>query len=277
MNFSSNATHIIGYNGAHLSGNSGENVGVIYFNWCNTRYNLTIFPKGFSNFFPNLIAFSMLSCSIDFLNGDELDEHPHVQLYEHTRSNLTRVPGRFFASTPNLKRFHFGGNKIQHVGEGLLDHLENLESGFFTSNICINQGASNPSEIPALIETLRQNCPDIEPDTTTTLSTTQTPTQGTFSTTQGASTTNQPPRCEIDDLEDFVCGLDEEIENLKETDEKLKAKNEILEGQVEDLNERNEVLEDKVVDLKENVETLRQNLLELEQMVIDLTTRPCAC
>jgi hypothetical protein len=49
-----------------------------------------------------------------------------------------------------------------------------------------------------LIEVLRQNCTDIEPETTTQL-----------------TTTNQPPRCEIEDLEDFVCGLDEEVEYLR--------------------------------------------------------------
>jgi hypothetical protein len=244
------------------------------------------------------------------LNDDELEDYPNLEYYVHYQTNLTRISGRFFAPTPKMKAMYFRSNKIQHVGEGLLDDLEDLEYADFYTNICISRAALSRSQLPGLIEALRQNCPDIEVDTTTTLSTTQSTTQGTFSTTQGTTSTNQPPRCEIDDLEDLVCGLDEEIENLKENSkitqveelkadkevlsnqvESVEAKNEILEAQVEALNDQveelkgakevlsnqNEILTSEVVDLKENVEIMKQNLLELEQMVIELYSRPCAC
>jgi hypothetical protein len=180
---------------------------------------------------------------------------------------------------------NFRHNQIKHVGEGLLDHLEELISVQFNGNVCIDKGTTNSSQIPGFIEILRQNCPDIEPETTTLI-----------------STSNQPPRCEIDDLEDFVCGLDEEVKNLFEENQKmkenfenqinalngqvegLKADNEVIKNQVEDLNSRNEALEENVEilndqnqEMKQKLENQSKILLELERMVIELYSRPCQC
>jgi chromosome segregation ATPase len=143
----------------------------------------------------------------------------------------------------------FYSNKIQHVGEGLLDGLQNLYSAIFENEVCIYKNANNPSEIPALIEALRQNCTDIETTTTTTIS---------------------PPRCDINDFEDFACRLDEEIENLRDENENLKENVENLTENVENLNQQNQ-------EMREKLENQAEVLLQLEQMVIELYSRPCAC
>lgn len=144
----------------------------------------------------------------------------------------------------------FEYNMVKHVGEGLLDNLTNLIQVEMNDNICVNQRAYNSSQITQLKETLRTNCTDIAQETTT-------------QSTTISTTSNQPPRCEIDDIEDFVCGLDEEIKFLKGKDEKLQT-------EVDNLNEKNSFL------IAENQE-IRAILLELEQMLIDLTITPCAC
>jgi archaellum component FlaC len=264
MNFSDNSTHVTEVSGIHLSEMTNSDVKMIYFSYVNClQLNLTTIPKGFTNFFPNLIGLQINNCPITSLNGDELEDYPNLEYYVHYQTNLTRISGRFFAPTPKMKAMYFRSNKIQHVG-GLLDNLEDLEYADFYTNVCINRAALSRSQLPGLIEALRQNCTDIEQDTTTTLLTTQTPTQGTFSTTQGTTSTNQPPRCEIDDLEDFVCGLDEEIGNLKETYkimntqvEELKADKEILSNQVESVEAKNEILEAQVEALNDQVEELK--------------------
>jgi chromosome segregation ATPase len=128
----------------------------------------------------------------------------------------------------------------------LLDNLQDLQEVHFILNTCIDKMAKNSSEIQALIEVLRVNCTDIEPETTTQL-----------------TTTNQPPRCEIEDLEDFVCGLDEEIEYLREKVETLKVKNEIL--------------EQKVKTQDETLEAHSDALVQLELKYLELSSRPCGC
>lgn len=265
LNLSNNSTHITEVNGTHISGKSNLDVGMILFEseFC-PQFNLRAIPKGFLNFFPNFIAIFFSACSIDFLNGDELAEYPNLVRYQHLESNLNRVPLNFFASTPNMTYIDFYANGIMHVGEGLLDNLSKLYRVYFEAEACIDKIAYNPSEIPSLIEALKVNCTDIVTTTST--------------------TTNQPQRCEIDDLNDFVCGLDEEIDFLKD---EMRRRNEEFENKFELLETRNEALEQEVQELKPlkgQVETLeaenreiREILLEIEQKVLDLTSRPCAC
>jgi hypothetical protein len=158
MDFSDDPTHITGYNGTHKYGNSSVDVKMITF-YCDwPPLNLTAIPKGLLNLFPNLIGINFVYCSIDFLNGDELNEYPNLQWYGHSLSNLTQVPGNLFASTPNIRIAAFIYNQIEHVGLSLLDHLRNLQYASFEHNTCIHKVASNPSEIPMLIDALRENC-----------------------------------------------------------------------------------------------------------------------
>jgi hypothetical protein len=166
--FSDNSTHITGNLGTHLSGYSSNDVKIIAFGFIeNCPENLQKIPKGFLNYFPNFIGLFSWGCPISTLNGDELDEYPNLEFYSQEKSNLVRVPGNFFKSTPNMKVINFYGNKIQNVGANLLNHLKYLQQLYFDENICINKDADSASEVPALIEELRQKCPDIEPETTT--------------------------------------------------------------------------------------------------------------
>jgi hypothetical protein len=163
--FSDNSTHITGVGGTHLIVKSNADVKVIYFGYPNVcPENLHKIPKSFLNHFPNLIVLNFYKCPISTLNGDELDEYPNLQFYLHENSNLTRIPGNFFKSTPNMKFISFAFNKIQHVGANLLDHLKDLHEVWFYKNSCTNKYAQNASQVPALIEELKQKCPDIEPE-----------------------------------------------------------------------------------------------------------------
>jgi hypothetical protein len=175
--FSDNSTHITGVGGTHLSGKSSADLKMIYFDWDNGYpRNLNKIPKGFSKHFPNLISLYFDKCPIITLNGDELDEYPNLQWFSHKISNLTSIPGNFFKSTPNMKFISFWYNKIQHVGANLLDHLKNLQAVSFHGNSCIDKYFVSSSEVPALIEELKQKCPDIEPEKMLLTTTTQAPT-----------------------------------------------------------------------------------------------------
>jgi hypothetical protein len=155
--FSDNSTHITGVKGTHLSGKSNADVKVIEFGLSyKCPENLHKIPKGFSNYFPNFIGLWLSGCQISTLNGDELDEYPNLQYYVHILSDLTSIPGNFFKSTPNMKNINFANNKIQNVGANLLDHLKNLQAVSFHGNSCINNYVYYASQVPALIEELRQ-------------------------------------------------------------------------------------------------------------------------
>jgi hypothetical protein len=158
---SDNSTHITGYRGTHSRGKSNADVKMIqfgYYHGCSSYVHKI--PKGFLNYFPNFIALGFWDCPISTLNGDELDEYPNLQWYTHQSSELARIPGNFFKSTPNMKNINFANNRIENVGANLLDHLKNLQAVSFHGNSCINNYVYYESQVPALIEELRQECPD---------------------------------------------------------------------------------------------------------------------
>lgn len=209
------------------------------------------------------------------LNGDELEEYLDLQHFVLLGSNITRVPGNFLALAPNMKFLNLRANRIQHVGEGLIDHLQSLQQVYFSQNICINMNAGTSAQIQTLIEALRVQCRDIV--TTTLISTTST----TFLTT---STSNQPPRCEIDDLENFVCGLDEENQYLRGEINELSIKNEAFESEINNLKDENQEMREKMDNQAEELKTQAEELQilivyveELALKVQELSSRPCTC
>lgn len=163
LDFSDNLTHITGYEGTHFPGHSSIDVKTIFsMRTFRSDPNITFLPKGFANFFPNIIAFFIWESEIEKLNGDELEEHPNLQHFMIFQSKFTRVPGNFFASNPNMIYIAMSNNGIEHVGEGLLDNLKSLEQARFGFNVCIDRNAFVPFMVPVLIRALRVQCPDIK-------------------------------------------------------------------------------------------------------------------
>jgi hypothetical protein len=231
VQFSDDLNHVTGYSGTHSGGKSAENVGGVFFafEFC-PRFGITKFPRGLSSIFSNIAVLLFDSCAIENLNGDELQEFPMLKILRIWPGNLVTIPGNLFTFNPNMIHIDFDANKIQHVGEGLLDNLKNLTHVDFNRNVCIQRIAENQSSIPGLIEALRLQCPDNKPKTSTTESTSTTPTTVTTTSTTNTKTTttttpensstrstqspSRPDRCFTDFIENFICELNDKVFDL---------------------------------------------------------------
>jgi predicted RNase H-like nuclease (RuvC/YqgF family) len=166
-----------------------------------------------------------------------------------------------------MKLISFGINKIQNVGANLLDHLKDLQEVYFYKNSCIDKSVYISSQVPGLIEELRQKCPDIEPVTTS----------------QAPTTTSEPPtttmktfpvECEhkIEKLienkfRDQEQKLSSLIEKLTETFENFQNKMEIS-SKTEILNQISEI-EKKLDQQKSEISTLASKLLSMESKTLE--------
>lgn len=206
IDFSDDVPHVTGYTGTHMSGRSASDVGGVWFYPICVQTPLTAMPERLSNFFPNIVGLYFYKCAINTLNGEELKDYPNLQFWGHNQSNLTQIPGNFFALTPSLKYLEMYSNQIKHVGGGLLDHLHNLGTAAMHNNVCVNKWAKNSTEVLELIQILRENCKDIELETTT-----------------------NGPGCIIGNFEEK---FQEKIESLEEINRNLSANNEALERTV---------------------------------------------
>jgi chromosome segregation ATPase len=154
-----------------------------------------------------------------------------------------------------------------HVGEDLLDGLEHLERGWFENNLCISLMAENKDQIEILKHNLKVNCPDQE--------------------------------CRKNSLQNYVCEIEIEVQNLKSSDEKindeiigLKDKIKYLEEKIENIEEIygeiNSKLEGKINSMEslmtrmenhaKNLEEQNENLSKfVETTIHEMTARPCRC
>lgn len=127
--------------------------------------NLTYIPRGFENFFPNLIAIFVYEGEIEELNGDDLKELKNLEYFAIEFNPLEKIPQNLFANNPKMKNIFFDNNKITHVAVGFLDGLNDLQRVYFSNNPCSNFDAESTSDIEMLKSFLIEHCDDIKTTT----------------------------------------------------------------------------------------------------------------
>lgn len=144
--------------GTHSTGKTNNDVTYFEIRGNNT---LQFIPRRISHFFPNLVIFSVMSSAFTTLNGDELGYLPFLKVFSVSYSRLETIPSRLFDNTPNLIQIGFGHNQIKRVGHEVFSTLNLLDLDFigFQNNPCTSRTASSPSEMVALINNLRIECP----------------------------------------------------------------------------------------------------------------------
>lgn len=221
--------------GDHLVGKNNTDVGEIFI----TGYtDLDFVPQGMIKFFPNLVAIGLIYSGIRKLNGDELHEYPRLKMTTLSHGQLERISGNLFQKTPEMVIIVFFNNSIIHVGDNLLNNLENLDFVNFLFNACIDMQSINPFD--RLIENLRTFCRDVE-------TTTQTP---------EITSSTQLPGCRVGYINKRICILEEDNERLWQ--ENVEIRNEL-------------------VSIKEEKEEMRQRLNEIEDMLRELRPPSLHC
>jgi hypothetical protein len=282
--------------GTHATGKTNEDVQMVNIPG---NYRLSFIPRGFTNFFSNLIGINLSETTFDTLNGDELDEFGEkLKFFALQYSPLTTISSHLFDFTPNIAYLFFGTNNLKSVGRDLftavnVTQLGNLQ---FEYNPCINRNANNQTGIVALISELQVSCPFYDLSTTTPTTTTTTPTT---TTTEPMATTPAVPACFDGQIEDFVCEINDNIgvvqSDLTSTRDDLQGQlddtHEMLEGVLglvreeqsfvrEELALVKEELASKdqmIVELKTNFDAMKDELQWLRDELLRLTTNPCAC
>ncbi|KAG5680162.1 hypothetical protein PVAND_009687 [Polypedilum vanderplanki] len=281
--------------GNHLQDMTDSNVQLLFLSGSGA---LSFVPRAISLFFPNIIALEMINTGLEILNGDEFIDFPQLQFLSITQSILIRISGDLFLPTPNVVYVQFQSNLIKHVGQNLFAPLNpsNMNYVGFRFNWCINQEATNPTQIATLIEILKELCPDGENlETTTVIITLETDTTEDI-TTEIIDTTTTIFETTIEQIRttaDTTTTNDFEYDTKTEepTDDDLTTittENSCGIGSIDErvclLEDKNEILEAKVFNLERNNEEIQTIVnylqIEMEKVKIELlklTTNPCAC
>lgn len=251
MNFSDNPTDITAWSGMHINGRSDDDVTFI---WWQRKYcpgfNLKVVPKKFTNFFPNIRGLVFERCSFEELQSDDLVEYKNLQWFEVSETyKLERIPGNYFACTPDITFLNFHGNRIKYVGEGAFEHLKNLKIVYFAGNDCADSTYYGNVDLLELFKKLKAQCPDkaseikFDPTYCPAIATTTT---STTSTTQDSCS------------------------SLKLENSLLIAENQNFINQIRELNLK---MEEKTVDFNKIAKELRERIKRvhfLEDQIVDL-------
>lgn len=125
--------------------------------------DLTFIPVGISKYFPNILTHFVYNCPIKVMFGDELEEFKKLKMVGLRSTQIETVPGNYLATNPNVEElFIYQNPKLKVIGANLLKPLKNLKYAKFENNLCISQIASNATQIPDLVENLKQKCSYIE-------------------------------------------------------------------------------------------------------------------
>jgi cell division protein FtsB len=238
--------------GIHDIERSNDDVKQIVFGSPGNCSFIDFVPQDIHSHFPNLIGIAFEeNCMISTLNGDELKDYSNLEWFSMYGNPVERIPGNFFEFNPKVRLAHFSWNQISQVGSSLFSGLQNLTTASFLANPCISESVyQNRTGILQLIQHLREKCVDpYDWTTTTTLATT--------------TTITEDPSCPAGNATQRICDLEDETQTLREKNEDLRSENEKITGELKDL--------------REKVQNLDGELLRLEEMLLEYTSRPCAC
>lgn len=125
--------------------------------------NINFIPKKMQTIFVSLNGIHLDGCAITALKIDDLNDYGSLIYFGITGTNILSIPSEFFKSTPQITAINFSNNKIEKLSEDFLKNLLKISSltwASFGLNECFKEDrvAVIKSQIPALIDDLRENC-----------------------------------------------------------------------------------------------------------------------
>jgi Leucine-rich repeat (LRR) protein len=131
LNVTESSKFITNISGTYLAGQSKFDVKSV-----DIRGVCNYVPLGLTNFFPNLRGLQMYNCQLKSICSFDMVEFKNLVILELHYNQLTTLPSRLFQHNPNLKRIHFGNNRLKFIHENIFDDLPLLEETYFDNQIC---------------------------------------------------------------------------------------------------------------------------------------------
>ncbi|KAG5667576.1 hypothetical protein PVAND_015553 [Polypedilum vanderplanki] len=124
------------FNGEHFQGLSNNEVNMIVFR----SSQMSKFPRGLTNFFPQLKMIEIFSCGLTEITKNDLYGLGNVVYLSIIFNNLKYLPGDLFEFTPNLQIIDFSGNQISTVGFAIFDPLKKIIEFTMRENLSVDVG-----------------------------------------------------------------------------------------------------------------------------------------
>lgn len=116
-------------------------------------------PSGLNIFFPNIIELKISNSSLQFIEKKNLAQFTNLKYLDLSGNELKTLDDDLFSANVMLRDINFNKNKLNAVGENILEPLKNAFKIDFGDNVCINKEATGEAEIQELKHQLAEKCP----------------------------------------------------------------------------------------------------------------------
>lgn len=143
--------------GDHFEGKTNDDVEEVLFR----DLKLENFPRLLNYFFPNLNAVTITNCDLQSVVKSDLHGLKHLKQLSLNGNKISSLHNDLFEDTPNVEIISFYGNRLEFIGQHLLDSLDHLQSANFKMNDNIDAGLNTYGSgvsLKCLKEIFKQKC-----------------------------------------------------------------------------------------------------------------------
>jgi hypothetical protein len=123
-----------------------------------SNQHLLQMPRELEGFFPNIKGFFINFCKLTSISKDDLKPYKHLMYFSVRNNLLTKIDGNLFQYNPKIEFVSFGYNKINDIGNDLMEKLKNIHIASFIKNKCIDKFATTASALQKVKKDIKARC-----------------------------------------------------------------------------------------------------------------------
>jgi len=127
--------------------------------------SIEFIPRDIGKFFPNLLAFEIISSGLRFLCRNDLKGMDNLIALNLPYNRITFITYQAFDNNLKLRSISFYENPIIYIAPGVFEILPECVNIHFEYSKCMptdNVAERNQSSLKALIERIKKQCPPSE-------------------------------------------------------------------------------------------------------------------
>lgn len=144
--------------GTHVQGKTNSDVKAL-----KIADRCEVIPSGFSTIFPNIEALSIWKAGLLSVSSTDLKEFVNLREIMLFVNTLEYLESKLFQYNPKIESINFSSNNIKYIGGTFFNYLPNLKKAFFIYNNCVKGQATDPAELNALKDEIKEKCAVDEP------------------------------------------------------------------------------------------------------------------
>ena len=147
-------TKISSVSGNHLPNLTNSDVQNLEIN----KKNVIFLPINIAEYFPNLKRLAVKFSKLKFITPSDFLGLTQLHTIYLAENAIKELPCGVFDTNQRLQEIHMENNNLKSIGADIFEPLPHLKVVHFRQNSCINRDVNTTSEVPALLNAIKEKC-----------------------------------------------------------------------------------------------------------------------